>query len=148
MRFVQVYLGLPLAMIVVSAVFLPIYHRLHVFTAYEYLEYRFDWACSLPWRAAFPCSTWHGVGHNDLRTGAGSKHNPSLVTHGDRPRHRSDHRDVHRAWRNTRGESHAKTADDGDVAVERTSELDGLWKRYAFRQLQRNDNDGQQHPAE
>jgi len=42
MRFVQFYFGLPLAMIVVSAVFVPIYYRLHVFTAYEYLEQRFD----------------------------------------------------------------------------------------------------------
>ncbi len=42
MRFVQFYFGLPLAMIVISAVFLPIYHRLRVYTAYEYLEHRFD----------------------------------------------------------------------------------------------------------
>ena len=42
MRFVQFYFGLPLAMIVISAVFVPIYHRLRVYTAYEYLEHRFD----------------------------------------------------------------------------------------------------------
>jgi solute:Na+ symporter, SSS family len=42
MRFVQFYFGLPLAMVVISAVFVPIYHRLKVFTAYEYLEHRFD----------------------------------------------------------------------------------------------------------
>jgi Na+/proline symporter len=42
MRFVQVYLGLPLAMIVLSATAVPIYHRLKVYTAYEYLEGRFD----------------------------------------------------------------------------------------------------------
>ncbi len=42
MGFVQVYFGLPLAMIVVSAVFVPIYYRLGVYTAYEYLEQRFD----------------------------------------------------------------------------------------------------------
>lgn len=42
MRFVQFYFGLPLAMIVISAVFLPIYYRLQVYTAYEYLEHRFD----------------------------------------------------------------------------------------------------------
>lgn len=42
MRFVQFYLGLPIAMIVLSATAVPLYHRLRVFTAYEYLETRFD----------------------------------------------------------------------------------------------------------
>jgi SSS family transporter len=42
MRFVQFYFGLPLAMIVLSITAVPLYHRLKVFTAYEYLERRFD----------------------------------------------------------------------------------------------------------
>jgi len=42
MRFVQFYFGLPIAMVVISAVFVPIYMRLRVYTAYEYLEHRFD----------------------------------------------------------------------------------------------------------
>lgn len=42
LRFVQFYLGMPIAMVVVAAVFLPIYRRLDVYTAYEYLERRFD----------------------------------------------------------------------------------------------------------
>lgn len=42
MGFVQFYFGLPLAMIVICAVFIPIYHKLKVFTAYELLEKRFD----------------------------------------------------------------------------------------------------------
>jgi Na+/proline symporter len=42
MAFVQFYLGLPLAMIVISAVFVPAFYRLEVRTAYEYLEHRFD----------------------------------------------------------------------------------------------------------
>src|SRR5690606_25289357 len=42
MGFVQFYFGLPLAMIVICIVFVPIYHRLKVFTAYELLEHRFD----------------------------------------------------------------------------------------------------------
>ena len=40
--FIQFYLGLPLAMVVLSVVALPIYYRLNVYTAYEYLETRFD----------------------------------------------------------------------------------------------------------
>ncbi len=42
MRFVQMYLGLPLAMILISKYAVPAFHRSGVFTAYEYLESRFD----------------------------------------------------------------------------------------------------------
>ncbi len=42
MGFVQFYFGLPLAVIVISTVFIPIYYKLNVYTAYEYLENRFD----------------------------------------------------------------------------------------------------------
>lgn len=42
MRFVQFYLGLPIAMIILSITAVPIYSKLNVFTAYEYLEIRFD----------------------------------------------------------------------------------------------------------
>ncbi len=41
MRFVQFYLGLPIAMVILSITAVPVYHRLKVFTAYEYLETRF-----------------------------------------------------------------------------------------------------------
>jgi Na+/proline symporter len=42
LRFVQFYFGLPLAMVALCVTAVPIYHRLKVFTAYEYLEQRFD----------------------------------------------------------------------------------------------------------
>lgn len=42
MRFVQYYFGLPLAMVVLCVTFVPIFHKLKVFTAYEFLEARFD----------------------------------------------------------------------------------------------------------
>ncbi|MGF2411344.1 MAG: sodium:solute symporter [Ferruginibacter sp.] len=42
MRFVQYYFGLPLAMIVIAIFFVPVFSRLKVYTAYEFLEHRFD----------------------------------------------------------------------------------------------------------
>ncbi len=42
MRFVQYYFGLPIAMVVICITFIPIFHHLKVFTAYQYLEERFD----------------------------------------------------------------------------------------------------------
>jgi len=42
MGFIQNYLGMPLALIVVSAFFIPMYYKLKVYTAYEFLESRFD----------------------------------------------------------------------------------------------------------
>ncbi|WP_460218536.1 sodium:solute symporter family protein [Psychroserpens sp. MEBiC05023] len=42
MGFVQFYFGLPIAMVVICMVFIPLYHRLKVYTAYEFLEDRFD----------------------------------------------------------------------------------------------------------
>ena len=42
MGFLQFYLGLPLAMIIICMFFVPLYHKLKVYTAYEFLENRFD----------------------------------------------------------------------------------------------------------
>ncbi len=42
MRFLQFYFGLPIAMVLISVTFVPIYYKLKVYTAYEYLETRFD----------------------------------------------------------------------------------------------------------
>lgn len=42
LSFLQVYFGVPIAMVIIAAFFLPIFHKLHVYTAYEYLENRFD----------------------------------------------------------------------------------------------------------
>jgi Na+/proline symporter len=42
MGFIQFYFGLPIAMVVICLIFIPIYHKYKIFTAYEYLEQRFD----------------------------------------------------------------------------------------------------------
>lgn len=42
MGFVQIYFGLPIAMIIICIVFIPLFHRLRVYTAYEFLEERFN----------------------------------------------------------------------------------------------------------
>src|SRR6201993_2629170 len=42
MRFVQYYFGLPIAMVILCITFVPIFSKLKVYTAYEYLEQRFD----------------------------------------------------------------------------------------------------------
>ena len=42
MRFIQFYFGLPIAMVIISITMVPIYYKLKVYTAYEYLEGRFD----------------------------------------------------------------------------------------------------------
>jgi len=42
MRFAQLYFGVPLAMIVLSVTFVPLFHKMNIYTAYEFLEKRFD----------------------------------------------------------------------------------------------------------
>src|SRR5690606_34336846 len=42
MRFIQFYFGLPIAMIILSVTFIPIFYKLKIYTAYEFLEGRFD----------------------------------------------------------------------------------------------------------
>src|SRR4249919_2780043 len=42
LRFIQFYFGLPLAMVILSVTLVPFFHRAKVYTAYEYLERRFD----------------------------------------------------------------------------------------------------------
>ncbi len=62
MGFVQFYLGLPIAMVVISAIIVPIYYRQRVFTAYEYLEGRFDLKTRLLGASLFLISRGLAVG--------------------------------------------------------------------------------------
>ncbi|MBI4910122.1 MAG: sodium:solute symporter [Acidobacteria bacterium] len=62
MRFVQFYFGLPLAMIVISMTAVPLFHRANVYTAYEYLEKRFDQRTRLLVSIVFLISRGLGAG--------------------------------------------------------------------------------------
>ena len=55
--FVQNYFGMPLALIIIAAIFLPMYRRLNVYTAYEYLGRRFDAKTRPAGRGPVPAST-------------------------------------------------------------------------------------------
>jgi len=73
MRFVQYYFGLPFAMVVVCITFVPIFHRLKLFTAYEYLEQRFDVKTRLLTSSLFLVSRGISTGISILA--------PSIVLH-------------------------------------------------------------------
>jgi len=60
--FVQIYFGLPIALIIIAAVFLPIYRRLNVYTAYEFLGKRFDAKTRLLGAALFLVQRGLGAG--------------------------------------------------------------------------------------
>src|SRR5580700_11295687 len=60
--FVQIYFGLPIALIIIAAVFLPIFRRLNVYTAYEYLGSRFDSKTRLLGAALFLIQRGLGAG--------------------------------------------------------------------------------------
>jgi Na+/proline symporter len=62
MRFVQFYFGLPIAMVILSATVVPIFHRANVYTAYEYLERRFDAKTRLLGSTIFLIQRGLGVG--------------------------------------------------------------------------------------
>ena len=60
--FVQIYFGMPIALIIIAAVFLPIFRRLNVYTAYEYLGHRFDTKTRLLGAALFLLQRGLGAG--------------------------------------------------------------------------------------
>ncbi|MBO9633946.1 MAG: sodium:solute symporter [Chitinophagaceae bacterium] len=73
MRFVQYYFGLPIAMVIVAFAFVPVFRRLKIFTAYEYLEQRFDVKTRLLTSSLFMLSRGLSTGISILA--------PSLVLH-------------------------------------------------------------------
>ena len=71
MRFVQFYFGLPVAMVILSATAVPIFHRARVFTAYEYLEQRFDAGTRALVGVIYPHRARPGIRHRALRSTVG-----------------------------------------------------------------------------
>ena len=72
MRFLQFYYALPIAMIILSVTLVPFFHNAHVYTAYEYLERRFDAKTRVVHRAAVPDLARHGERRRDLGAGRGA----------------------------------------------------------------------------
>lgn len=62
LSFVQVYFGVPIALIIIAVFFLPIFHKLNVYTAYEFLEKRFDGKTRLLGAALFMLQRGLGAG--------------------------------------------------------------------------------------
>ena len=83
--FVQNYFGAPLALIVIAAVFLPMYRRLNVYTAYEYLGRRFDAKTRLLGAALFLLQRGLQAGITDLRAGDHPLDRAALAHRRDHP---------------------------------------------------------------
>ena len=69
MRFVQFYFGLPIAMVVICATVVPVFHHARVYTAYEYLEKRFDAKTRALASIDLPDAARASAGADDLRAG-------------------------------------------------------------------------------
>ena len=111
MGFLQNYFGLPFALIVVCAVFIPIYHRLKVVTAYEYLGQRFDQKTRLLGAFLFLAATRPRCRHHDLRAGHHPLRVARLESPPNDPAFRSFCRHLYDLRRNNCRQPHAKMAD-------------------------------------
>ena len=79
MRFVQFYFGLPIAMVILCATAVPIFHRANVYTAYEYLEQRFDAKTRALVSLIFLIQRGLAAGPVALRAGRGALGDPGLA---------------------------------------------------------------------
>ena len=112
MRFVQFYFGLPVAMVILSATAVPIFHRAKVYTAYEYLEQRFDAKTRALVSVIFLISRGLAGGPGALRSGDRAVGDSRLAF----SRHDSDHGRaggaLHDAGRDQGGDLGRRAADD------------------------------------
>ena len=111
MRFVQFYFGLPLAMVILSATAVPIFHRANVYTAYEYLEQRFDAQDAGAGERDLPDPARAGAGHHALRPGGCADRDPRLAGPGDHARHGRGGGPLHHAGRHQGGDLDRRPAD-------------------------------------
>ena len=79
MRFVQFYFGLPIAMIILSVTLVPLFHRAKVYTAYEYLEQRFDAKTRALASVIFLIERGLADRYFTLRGGHRAEHHPGLA---------------------------------------------------------------------
>ena len=88
MRFIQFYFGLPIAMVILSVTLVPFFYRAGVYTAYEYLERRFDVKTRTLASCCSCCSRGMSCGVDHRRAGGDSLDHPRLEPDADDPRDR------------------------------------------------------------
>ena len=114
MRFVQFYFGLPVAMVILSATAVPIFHRAKVYTAYEYLEQRFDAKTRVAGDHHLSDRTRPGRGH----CAGGARHRDvggaGVAVQPDHDHHGRTGDSVHDPGRNQGRHLGRRAADDGD----------------------------------
>ncbi len=111
LAFVQNYLGLPIALVIISAVFVPIYYRLRVTTAYEFLGQRFDQKTRTPRRRPLPRPARARRRHHDLRPGHHRLHHPRLAAQPHHRPHRRARHPLHRHRRHPHRQPHPEIPD-------------------------------------
>ena len=113
MRFVQFYFGLPLAMVILSFTAVPIFHRAKVYTAYEYLEQRFDAKTRHAGQRRLPDPARAGARHHAVRAGRGPDRDPRLAGLADDAHHGRHRRRLHDGGRRQGDGVVAHAADAG-----------------------------------
>ena len=114
MRFIQFYFGLPIAMIILSVTLVPFFHRAKVYTAYEYLERRFDVKTRTLASILFLLLARPVVRRHHRRAGRDPVDHPRLEPDADHPRHRAAHRRLHDGRRRPGGDVDRRQADVRD----------------------------------
>ncbi len=124
LRFVQFYYGLPIAMIILCVTLVPFFYRARVYTAYEYLERRFDLKTRTFTSGLFLVSRAMSCGAIAAAPGRGAVGRSRLERHDDDAPHPGAGRDLHDARRRA-GRHLDRRQDDGPDGV-RARHCDGV----------------------